>query len=217
MSLILWDKWGTPEGLTAIVTGLLLLVGFAQLLMFFHQLKLMRQATADAGTAARAASAAAHAARSSADALVAAERAHLFVQVHSREDAERQVGAAWTAPDATLLVNNGGKTPAILSATNFSARPFETQPTEFVVHSKASIPSGGIVIMAGKIQNFNVLFEVSSDEWIRVRNGEVSIYCLGIIEYEDVLGDAHETGFLWKFESSVNKFFLVRSNLNYRK
>ena len=44
------------------------------------------------------------------------------------------------------------------------------------------------------------------------------IYCLGVVDYEDVLGEAHQTGFCW--QSFPNKggldFVISPSDLNYR-
>jgi hypothetical protein len=73
-----WNRASDP---LAVITFLLVVVGGAQLGLFWRQLILIRESLAPAQQAAQAAQDAANAAKTQAEALMAAEGAHLFVVI----------------------------------------------------------------------------------------------------------------------------------------
>ncbi len=100
---------------TAVYTGLLFLVAFAQAGLFVWQLRLMRQSTKDAGDAARAAekaaAAAEHSIKVSRDAYIASERPWVSVAAAVSTDlCKKSHGIEF---GVHFTVKNYGKSPAI--------------------------------------------------------------------------------------------------------
>ncbi len=114
--------WLTKDA-AGFFTFILVIVGSLQAILFFAQLRLIRDSLAPALEAADAAKAAAEAAKLNAQSVIDAERAHLYVVVgrHSLTEMYRTVQPDTPGTDApleppmlTYRFKNYGKTPAIL-------------------------------------------------------------------------------------------------------
>jgi hypothetical protein len=137
--------------------------------------------------------------RQSVSALPNIERAYVFARIEPDEprpgDAPRQRGAV-------LIVENHGKTPAIVTriyghVEKIAASDYPDGVTEAM---RTLIPPG-IVIRAGGDRQMAFPYPALTNlDWENVAHGQSALIAYGRIEYEDVLGNARETGFCWELQ-----------------
>ena len=195
-ALTLWTK------VLAWLTFILALIAGIQAYLFVRQLKVTQRALDDSKEAANAAQLSADAAKASADALPKIERAYLFVEVRFDTKYETPYQAR---PDgryeATIevVITNHGKTPAILTRLRAYAYTQEIAPTELIDHARADnkIPKG-IVVGAGHQWIYPIPSIVTREHYDDLTDVVNRIYCLGAIDYDDVLGIHRSTGFCWQ-------------------
>jgi hypothetical protein len=96
---------------------------------------------------------------------------------------------------------NEGKTPAILTRINVDTQLFSIKdyPNEKHIIESPEIPSGGIIIQSGKKFAFTAPISISFDQWKEIEAEKLRLVCYGRIEYKDVLGNSHKTGFCWEY------------------
>lgn len=219
-----------PSGWWLIIfNGLLVIIVFLQWWWMRRQVKWMRKSAEiakDALTdnlraieaserAAEAAETAAKAAKDSADALPAMERAYIFVNVRRKEEQkEFVVGKNFCA----IVVLNEGKTPAILKRVNKLAKVFVYPYTipEYPCVPYPKMPVVEDIIARRDLRWIDVDFILTQEELNHINSGSGVLICLGCIQYEDVLGKLHETGFCWWYELTTNEFYFLDDPNNYR-
>ena len=122
-------------------------------------------------------------------------------------------------PSIEIELSNEGKTPAILARVNTDAQIFSITdyPTEKTIPEYNEIPSGGFIIQSGKKFVFHTPISISISQWKQIQAKQLLLVCWGRIEYKDVLGNSHKTGFCWEY-IEPNKCFNISQNntkLNY--
>jgi hypothetical protein len=132
----------------------------------------------------------------------------------------KATGLSTREPSIRVKLSNDGKTPAILTRISADARMFSTKdypPNEEKNIEYGEIPSGGIIIQSGKKFIFSTPVSISISQWKEIQAKQLLLVCWGRIEYQDVLGNSHKTGFCWEY-MEPNKCFNISPNntrLNY--
>jgi hypothetical protein len=200
--------WTKVLGLFTIA---LAVVAGVQAYLFIRQLKVTQRALEDSRDAANAAKVSADAAKASADALPKIERAYLFVEVRFNPAFQPHPAGGYRATIEVVFTNHG-KTPAILTRLRAYAITLELAPTELGDHSKADkqMPKG-IVVGAGLQWTWAIPCHVDRDHYTALNDVVQRIYCLGVVDYDDVLGSHRRTGFCWQSypENDVVKFTIA--------
>lgn len=158
----------------------------------------------------------ADAAVTSSEALLAAERAYLFVEVVQNtvtidDSFPRQV---------SVKIWNHGRTPAELTRIRSYMSVSETVPQELLAteDSEQELPAGvGLPPRTALDLTLEVRF--NDGQLFQVSTLTKAMYCIGRIEYRDMFGQARATGFCWRFVQSATQqeFVPVRdSKLNSR-
>ena len=208
----------------AALTSVLAIAAVIQIRMLIVQLRLTKRSADDANTAALAA-------KASAEALPLIERAYVFVKVSFEValiERMEQVGtgvmnnvqATYTGTIAVSIYNYG-KTPAALRRLRAYAFTDQQQPTELIAHEKADnkIADGIVIAPSAHPYVYRIpLTGYNKERLAQLHDVIWRIYCLGVVDYEDVLGKKRETGFCWQSYSIKNQldFVISPSALNYR-
>jgi len=152
--------------------------------------------SAEAATiAARAAEENASTAKESVQALKAAERAYVFVEVTFEE---MFIGETAPVGHIYAMVHfwNYGKTPAVVTKIRGYLVVQSHTPQSLVDGDETSLPpSLGIMSSGQYMDRFQVAIDRTQNT--DIENWNTRVFCIGKIEYRDVLGDSHETGFCW--------------------
>ena len=146
------------------------------------------------GTARRSADAALKAA----NALNLIERAYVLAKVKIEE----VVHAGGSGDVFTLKVQfpNRGRTPAMVTQIRASHDISTDPPTQFREYpgSDRLLPQG-LAIASDLMFDVRVRAPVPPQEMAEIENERKGLYCLGLIKYDDVLGQHRETGFCWQY------------------
>ncbi len=173
----------------AILTLALAVIAFFQLLLFLRQLRLTEEAARDAAIAVNAA-------KASAEVLPKRERAYVFAEVFIA-DALSDMHRPYRV-NVTVRFTNHGKTPAIILRVRSYPLWSDVPPTTLTPSEREnrSVPDG-LVIGPGGV--FEVPHELQMDDDRRQTLQDVvtRLYVVGLIEYRDVMGVVHQTGFAW--------------------
>jgi hypothetical protein len=115
---------------------------------------------------------------------------------------------------------NSGKTPSTFKSIPASIRYFKSgHPEYFELGDETAIPPSGIVFPPngeGPTFEFSAKVAIADDEIVEARAGRGKIYFWGKLEYADVFGSKHETGFCWEYNFRGNDFSISQSKLNYQ-
>lgn len=173
------------------LTAALAAIAALQLWLFLRQLKLSEKAARDAETAAKAA-------KASADVLPKIERAYVFVEVLISDLERLSLRPPSYQFQITVRLINHGKTPAILTRirayTEWSGAP----PTQLVSTDRADRPlPPGLVIGSDAFFDVPLPHGVDGEIYNQLMGIETHLYTVGVIEYQDVMGAVHRTGFCW--------------------
>lgn len=197
----------------AIFTLLLFVVATVQVVMFWRQLKLMKDTAKDSGIAA-------HAALDTARSVITAERAYVFVEF---------LLEGILQPNSTKIPNNFriklwnyGKTPAeivmIRAYTVIEAKAPDAL-TEFEGSDRELPP--GLGIAKDCAFDVPITLNITDVEFSDIVNWNRKLFCVGKIIYRDIFGSLRETGFCWHLLShkTITPHFIPTdgSQLNYRK
>jgi hypothetical protein len=188
----------------------LVVVGGAQLVLFWVQLKYIRQSLNDAKIAANAAKLSADAAKRSADALPAIERAYVYLDDGISDNIDEIVNSDAERIDAIIKFSfkNHGRTPAILKSIKCGAG----RTTSYHPISRGKIQMFGgefpnIVIGSG---NNSMIFErlcaLTRSGYMKVKGGYGYIIFFGEFRYSDVLGDTWRVGFHREYDFIRKRF-----------
>jgi hypothetical protein len=206
----------------AVFTVVLACAAVIQMGMFILQLGLTRQAANDARTAALAA-------KASAEAIPLIERAYLFVKITFEPPLiERFVqegfGASHTVSTyvGTIAVSifNHGKTPAVLRRLRAYEIYEQSRPVALIEHENVNnkIPDG-LVVAPSESHVYKIRLSYDKERFTQLHDVVWRIYCLGLVDYDDVLGKHQTTGFCWQSFSQNNQLDFVISpsaEFNYR-
>jgi len=167
---------------------------------------------------------AANAAKASAEALPTIERAYVFITVVEwfREEDRVITEDGTEQSTVTIWLWNPGKTPAILTRLYAIAFPTGTYPDRKDIGevSDNKIPPGGFIIKdERKWKHIEAKIRISNKQWDEIeRSGRLKLLCYGRVEYKDIFGDDHETGFCWEWSPhKSHRCFYISNNkeLNY--
>jgi hypothetical protein len=166
--------------------------------------------------AGKAAEAAANAARESVNLAIAAERAHVFAEVYLVSWPERDWEEVKVA--ARVAFWNHGKTPAAITAIRGDLCFAVTAPPALVdtpLSSRKLPPSLGIATNSS--HDTTISRRIGEGEWSGVVEGDLRCFCVGEIRYEDIMGQAHATGFCWELSLARDQYSVSPSALNFRE
>lgn len=159
----------------------------------------------------------ADAAEKSANALVSAERAHLFVQFFAGSVQTQIISASFAEPDrddghleprlsVSYIVKNLGKTPAILREINHELVRLVDRPAEPIYSKPQEIADENRVI-EGKSQTETIYCR--AEKWLTVRQakeiaaGNCSMWFIARVVYLDVVtGLEHTESVLYRYAGS---------------
>jgi len=165
-------------------------------------------------------------ARKAADFLQASERAYLFVRVRIKKTNKINYEAEELnkIPNRIeTIITNHGKTPAlILLMKSIIIVDGDNAPVERVVLRIASIPDSKSPIPPGTIVIDSGAEHIISDEIVITPQQEHDIgalistlYCFGVIKYQDIFGNIRQTGFCWQYEQFAFFRPIQNSECNY--
>lgn len=171
----------------------------------------------DMKTSLAAAQKAADAAEKSANALPAMERAYIFVTVR-RKDPKKRLTVDWNN-FCEIVIKNQGKTPAVIRYIESFATVLSDITPEIEIKLTGIMPRIEKVIQSGEEYVINVdTSTIKEDKLSDITNKpNTRLLCYGLVQYEDVFGESHDTGWCWWFEPITTKdfHFLDHPN-NYR-
>jgi hypothetical protein len=169
---------------------------------------------------------AANAAKDSADALPMLERAYIFVnKVRSNTiimptPDEYYYGASRIRLNKNsfeVVIENYGKTPAIVKRIEAVANVFSGAIPHIVGIQYPNMPEITRIIASQKGHSFNFDFDIEDNQTLeKISSLERKLVCIGCIQYEDIFGNPHETGFCWWYEPDTEDFCFYDHPNNYR-
>lgn len=202
--------------LLVVVTGLLVLYNCrlwnetaGLLKVSQEQSEHMKTSLAIAQKAADAADKSVYAARETAKVMRAQDRAYVFAKVVLKNPGENKIRGGNNQIE--VIATNYGKTPAIIKSVQRFCNKF-TNETDIdklfseiervASKNKASIPSGTVIIGSKDSQPIYKMTLVLTDEELHKINAleTIKVACLGIIQYEIIVGETHRTAFCWQWE-----------------
>jgi hypothetical protein len=203
----------------AILTAIIAVTAVVQIWMLIKQLKLTEAADRHAKTAADAARASADAATASAEAIPKIEKAYLFVRV-SITNFMMNPNDGLAHGKVTVRIHNHGKTPASLTSIRSYVDYLLEAPQAFVARkdSEYKIPDG-LVVAANDHLDWPIPLAITQELFLEIKTLTKTMYCVGQVDYEDVLGESRSTGFCWYNISIGTAFpqsFLAETPLNFR-
>jgi hypothetical protein len=197
----------SPDETIALYTEVL--AWFTGILAFVSALQITFLIRAD-----RTARTSADAARLAAEALPKIERAYVFAEVILK-----MIVNGGSLFEIDICFRNHGKTPALIS--RIRCYPvLSTEPPRRLSDFPGStnrLPQG-LVIKADGVYWENIPKQLTTEETVKVHAQTETLFCVGEIEYLDILGKQHVTGFCWHFfQDSRGYGFTISPNteLNY--
>ena len=193
------DNHPTWDWLLVIFNGLLVL--FTALL--FWSTHRMWKATKKAADAAKA----------SAEALPIIEKAFMFitnVEWKPKPDGAKFHAIGDNIMEVSLL--NGGKTPAVLNRTLIAYTLREQYPTQEEVGKLDNIIPGNTVIRSGESKTGSIDITLTENQWAEMARHRTKLLCYGRVEYTDIFGKSHETGFCWECPNPQGSTFTISDN-----
>jgi hypothetical protein len=157
--------------------------------------------------------------KASVEALPKMERAYVFVEI-KLEEPLIHTPSGNAQSKISLYIWNHGRTPAALTKIRGYCVIVEELPQELLKFpgSENELPTG-LVIAGGGYRVEHATCHISNVDMGDIEGGQRVLYCIGKIEYEDVMGVHRETGFCWQYRpSSSMRDFVISPNtkLNYR-
>lgn len=195
------DTWTIRTGIALAVIGVLqMIVLVVQARAFFKQTEQLQKSVVEAKHATDATTKAASAAQASADALLKIERGYVFATVVLTNGYLSHTQAGTIESNLDVEFSNHGKTPAIIKKLRGDYIIEETAPQTLTAGPKSEreLPVG-LIIAAGATFRLPVQYRLSDLEFAQLQALEKNLYCLGLIEYQDVLGSTRQTGYCWQY------------------
>jgi hypothetical protein len=198
-----WHRFFDP---TALFTLCLVIVGGAQLGVFYRQLRLIRESLEPAKAAAEAAKDSANQTKASVDAFRNTERPWLFISDISPaiKDCPGPVFEGTNVPTEIMLsgtIKNYGKAPALVKQISVQLRCSRDNPPGTL----SPVPPRFLVLENGGAHTFNIpLGEVpNAGRAAEIANGKQHFWLHFSFIYRDAAGNAHETAGLWSHNFSL--------------
>lgn len=207
---------------TAAGTIALGLIAAVQALLFFWQLSFMRRGEKQAAQVAIAAADSAAAAKTSADAVMLAERAYVKLShvppgVRIKQDANYG--------EVQIEVKNHGRTPAAVTDVIIDAKLLDhgvplPQPFPFRTEAREAFPNAFLVPQ----EAFYVAktFPLRGDDLINATRGGRRLWVFGHVDYRDTFGRRHRGGYVRIYEPGLadgdkknNLVYMVEGNYNF--
>lgn len=198
------------------------LIAAVQALLFFWQLSLMRRGEKQAAQVATAAADSAAAAKTSADAVMLAERAyvklsHVAPGVRIKQDANHG--------EVQIEVKNHGRTPAAVTDVIIDAKLLDhgvplPQPFPFRTEAREAFPNAFLVPQ----EAFYVakIFPLRGDDLINATSGGQRLWVFGHVDYRDTFGRRHRGGYVRIYEAALddgdkknNLVYMIEGNYNF--
>ena len=174
--------------------------------------------------AARSASKNAEAALAQVNALKAAERAYVFAAVKiATRGLQTQDGSM--RAEAHIRFFNYGKTPAAILCIRGYLTIETAIPQTLIGIEELRLPDAIAIASNDEYSPDDTERDFSLGEKQAVDDGRAKLYCVGKIDYMDILGEEHTTGFCWEMFGNIGIYnrFTPRgfgptrgSALNYR-
>jgi hypothetical protein len=195
-------------------TFALVIVGLLQALLFWVQLRLIRESLVPTKEAADAA-------KLTAGQILNTERAYLFLKIEIEEKfKEFRLGSSIGTHDHSKIefgFKNHGKTPAIVEEIHVAAQYW---PSKFdwpaMSLAAPKLIQKGLVISGGDfVASYDIQFPLSGDQlkWARDRDGYILFW--GKVVYSDVFKHRHETGWCRGYLFNQGWRFAGDEHLNY--
>jgi hypothetical protein len=171
----------------------------------------MKESLALTKQSADAATVSAAAAKATADAIPNAERAYVFVFVLSGGPliADREpLNEVW------ISHHNHGRTPAMIGRVRYGIQTFDGYPKRGEGFISDTIrPDSANVLPAGagdkpgeRVHGILGGYALPSEAFSLINERRIRLLCFGVLEYEDVFGRQHETGWCWEYDPQVQAF-----------
>jgi hypothetical protein len=178
------------SGINALLTGLLLVTAIAQVILFFWQLRLIRESAGDAQKAATAAHKSADAAQTQAQSLMTAQRAWLsFINVEARpfENARGPGVDGASGYRFQIQLRNAGNTPALSANLYSDGRlvPANAEVPAFGETPKNDVESRRGVLAQG-VHFSSAPYLLLARDLAALQNRQVRLFLFARIEYEDI-------------------------------
>lgn len=210
----------------AYFTIFLVLVGISQAVIFWKQAHLLGETLNETKSAAEATNKSANAARDSADALPTLERAYIFVKnvsfippttVTALLLESYNGGIVVDKNSFKVIVENYGKTPAIIKRVEGIGKVFTGAIPYLQGIQHPNTPEQIRIVAIQKDESFIFDFDIEDNETIdKVNSLQHKLVAIGCIQYEDIFGKLHETGFCWWYEPDSRDFYFLDHPGNYR-
>lgn len=187
--------WFTKDA-AGFFTALLFVLGSSQLVMFFIQLKLIRESLTPAEEAAKAALA-------NAEHVKRVERAYVFIEPRLTHMGASRIQFHYG-------IKNYGKTPAIVKSIGVSTAILDAGPDN-TIHASTETLSDQLVLAPDESWPLNrdrlkdcTWDKAQLDDLVQRR---IHVWFYGTIVYEDVFGIERVTRFRWKIKDWVKQRF----------
>ncbi len=149
---------------------------------------------------------AANAAKSAAEALPNVERAYLFLASEFRHSQKpNAIPGTGDIIEAQFAFKNYGKTPAILTRIEAEVRTVTALPTELRERA-VEIPPGLVIGSGEATPYFTARNLIVADDLPKIRTRERLVIFVGMVEYRDIFGKLHKTGFCVDRDPLGNSF-----------
>ena len=148
------------------------------------------------------------------------ERAYVFAKAFGRYPEVEKPNGLRTFRYRVRYFNHG-KTPAVLKVLRQTIKFTDEMPTALPENPRANrVMPDGLVIGPGSSWSWPDQAEITNQEFgILMTNPDARCYIYGVLKYEDVMGNEHETGFCWYSEQQKKNglvFLIADTGLNYR-
>ncbi len=159
---------------------------------------------------------AAQAALEEAKAITASERAYVFAKVTFDQPFAIDADGMSFVRLLALFINHG-KTPAVIISMGAGWYLKTALPEQMLPIAAADQRfHEGLVIASGNSYQLPMTVRVTQQEMDEIKRGTRTLYCAGFINYKDILGREHSTGFCWDYLPDQQRFqFRHDSPLNH--
>jgi hypothetical protein len=185
---------------TVVIAYFAIIQGIAMIFQYFamqRQVLELKESIDIAKEATKATKEAAEAAKKSAEALPNIERAYIFIDsciVEGMIPFNTEISEF----EISVKLSNIGRTPAILTRLNCDTVWGIGYPIKYSEHDGTVVPHSWASLAAGEKMTYKIPIHVPKDILSKVILRELKLVCYGLIEYQDVWRDRHETEFCWE-------------------
>jgi hypothetical protein len=171
---------------------------FAQVILFYWQLRLMRESVADTKASAEAAKVAAVAATKSANAAIQIELPIIIAEGFRSQKLENTDPFPSDGHPGYIEVQfefkNHGTTAAELIEYSFESDLSGTLNGPPIY--KTILPfSPGIILTTGKSENIRFIYQLSEDAISKARRFQNSVWIYGYVSFYDIFGQTNKSGY----------------------